>query len=97
LAAFEQIIQAFAVDYRQRIGQRHIDAPVCAGGSFGADSLDDIQRRQQYALLAQTFNQRGGQHDALVGLLSQIVQTVNAWAVVLSRKWLETEDRMQFE
>ena len=71
LAAFpalEQFVQALAVLARQRFRQRRMDAPVRARDGFGAYTLDDARGRQQHVLSPQAVHQRGGQHDAFVGL-----------------------------
>ena len=53
---------------REGISQRRMNAAVGARDRLGANPLDDVQRRQQNGLAAQALHQRGGQHDALVGL-----------------------------
>ena len=73
-----------------------MDAPVGTRNSLGANSVDNIHRGKQHSLPAQAFNQRGGQYNALVGLPCQIVQTVNAGAVVPNRERLEAKDGLQF-
>src|SRR5208282_3093242 len=53
--ALEKIVQTSAVETRERICQSRIDASVGARDRLGADALDDIQRRQQHTLSAQTL------------------------------------------
>ena len=57
---------------RQWFGQGIVDAPVGAGDCFGADALDNIQRRQDDVSVPQRFEDAAGQHNPLVGLQGQL-------------------------
>jgi hypothetical protein len=66
----------------QRLDQRSIDSPVRPRHGLGAGPLDDGQRRQDDAFLAQHFKGVRCKDDRLVGLHSQVGQAVHQLAKI---------------
>ncbi len=85
-----------AMRISQGFGQRLMNAPRGPCDSFGANPLDDVDRRQKDRLSAKTLDQSRGQRDAFVGLSGNILQALHRWLVVLCRERLKSEDRLQF-
>ena len=85
------------VPVRQRLGQGFVDAPVGAGNRLGTGALDGIERGQDDRQTPQMLNQGAGQHDAFVGLHSQLGQRVDGLPVVAHGERLETERGLQLD
>jgi hypothetical protein len=95
LLALEQLVQALAVNRRQGVRQRGVNAPVGAGDGFCAGALNGVYDRQDDALLPEIFDQRTGQYDALVSLQGQLGQRMHRLSVMAHGEGLESEQRLK--
>jgi hypothetical protein len=79
---------------RQRLGQCFVDAPIGAGDGLGTGALDRVERGQDDRLPPQMLNQGTGQHDAFIGLRSQLGQRMYGLPIVAHGERLEAKHRL---
>lgn len=92
----QQPVEGASVVVGQWRGQRLVHLARAARQCFAAHPLDDLECRQDDALLSQPLDQRFGQHDAPVGLLGQFGERAGEAAVVRNRKGRQVQPRLQF-
>lgn len=92
----QQSVECAPVMIGQRRGQRLVHPARAARERFAAYTLDDIERRHDDALLSQHFDQRLGQHDPTVGLLSQLAELVDEAPAIGNGERRQPQPCLQF-